>query len=330
MTTPTSSTEPRTRLAGRDFLYALRSPKTWLIPIVFCLLSGIGSSLLFWLPLQTMDTEAKAEIVQNFTYLLSASSLDATFFFPSVYDAYGVFLFFGMLAAFAAFDFCFSKTKSSAFLSFALRRETLYVNRLAAGGIWFVVGILLIQICTLITQYAFGFPITADLIVMLSFTFLLLFLESLLGLMIGGLAVAVCHNVPEGIFTAVCTAAAPYALVRLFGTAAELLLPEVVVPLYDCTDLLAPVDGTYDEEEPEPLLTDGLEAVVLSVDTMPVLYPEETLLTEDEEDSDEPVPLVPFEEPVLTEVRLAVEELVPMPLRFTGVRVVPSVLTLEL
>ena len=224
MTTPTSSTEPRTRLAGRDFLYALRSPKTWLIPIVFCLLSGIGSSLLFWLPLQTMDTEAKAEIVQNFTYLLSASSLDATFFFPSVYDAYGVFLFFGMLAAFAAFDFCFSKTKSSAFLSFALRRETLYVNRLAAGGIWFVVGILLIQICTLITQYAFGFPITADLIVMLSFTFLLLFLESLLGLMIGGLAVAVCHNVPEGIFTAVCTAAAPYALVRLFGTAAELLL----------------------------------------------------------------------------------------------------------
>lgn len=112
--------------------------------------------------------------------------------------------------------------------------------------------------------------------------------------------------------------------------AAELLLPEVAVPLYDCTDLLAPVDGIYDEEEPEPLLTDGLDAVVLSVDTMPVLYPEETLLTEDEEDSDEPVPLVPFEEPVLTEVRLAVEELVPMPLRFTGVRVVPSVLTLEL
>lgn len=111
---------------------------------------------------------------------------------------------------------------------------------------------------------------------------------------------------------------------------AELLLPEVAVPLYDCTDLLAPVEGTYDEEDPEPLLPDGLEAVVLSVDTMPVLYPEETLLTEDEEDSDEPVPLVPFEEPVLTEVRLAVDELVPMPLRFTGVRVVPSVLTFEL
>lgn len=221
MTTPTSSTK-KVRLGQRDFLYALGSPKTWLLPLLLCILAGVGGALLLWLPAQLMDDETRTLLLQNYTYLLNMSAFGG--FLPSIYSMYPVFLFFGIIAAFAAFDFCFSKTKAGAFLSFALPRSVLFCNRLLASLIWFAAGTLLTQICMTAVQLMLGFSISGTLMTYLGYTTLLLFLETALGLMIGALAVSICHNVPEGIFTAVCLSACPYALVRLAESAGTRLL----------------------------------------------------------------------------------------------------------
>lgn len=97
------------------------------------------------------------------------------------------------------------------------------------------------------------------------------------------------------------------------------------MPLYDWTDLLLPVAGTY-EDVPDDVFPDGL-VTSLSVDTMPDLFPA-TLLLELEDDADVyEVPLLPPLVPVADDVLLGVEELVLKPCLFTGVRVPASFLT---
>lgn len=224
MTTPTFSTKHSAGLAGHDFLYILRSPKSWLFPLLSCILAGIGSTLLLWLPFQILDAGTKATVLKEFAYMLDISAYTGMFLPLSVYSAYPVFLFLGIIASFIAFDFCFSKTKANAFLSFALHKNALYRNRLVSCGIWFTVGVLAIQLCTLLTQYAMGFGLTKDLLLFLAYTFLMLWLEALLGLMIGTFAISLCHNVPEGIFTAAMLTATPYTVVQLLHTAALYML----------------------------------------------------------------------------------------------------------
>lgn len=224
MTTPTFSTKHNTGLAGHDFLYILRSPKSWLFPLLSCILAGIGSVLMLWLPFQILDADTKAMVLKEFAYMLDISAYTGMFMPLSVYSAYPVFLFFGIIASFIAFDFCFSKTKANAFLSFALHKNTLYRNRMVSCGIWFTVGVLAIQLCTLVTQYTMGFGLTKDLLLFLVYTFLILWLEALLGLMIGSFSISLCHNVPEGIFTAALLTAAPYTIAQLLHTAALYML----------------------------------------------------------------------------------------------------------
>ena len=82
------------------------------------------------------------------------------------------------------------------------------------------------------------------------------------------------------------------------------------MPLYDWTDLLLPVAGTY-EDVPDDVFPDGL-VTSLSVDTMPDLFPA-TLLLELEDDADVyEVPLLPPSVPVADDVLLGVEETVPV------------------
>lgn len=76
---------------------------------------------------------------------------------------------------------------------------------------------------------------------------------------------------------------------------------------------------------PEPLPAEGLD-VRRSVDTMPVLFPAAVLLTAEDVLVNED-PLVPAAVPMLPDALLADEELVPIPLRFTGVRTEPSLRT---
>ena len=91
MTTPTSSTK-KVHLGQRDFLYALGSPKTWLLPLLLCILAGVGGALMLWLPAQLMDDETRTLLLQNYTYLLNMSAFGG--FLPSIYSMYPVFLFF--------------------------------------------------------------------------------------------------------------------------------------------------------------------------------------------------------------------------------------------